>query len=197
MTSKDGGRNVCFSICFVFVFVFIFAVAITIVAISYVHGKPRLYIQDLYIPSLHNSTNNNINSTIFIDFKFLRTMPLNTLRFEDFNVTLFYGTDRSLPVGNQTLRGFSQGIKGRSHKRVAVEAHALPWDDAFRRISGGMAVELVVELVAIAKYEHCDYDRPSQCTWSEGEAEAVAADVLVDGSGEKVGPKPIRLRKVK
>lgn len=139
----DGCRKVGISICLCIILVF--TTVITIVTISYVHGKPRLYIQHFYIPSLNNSNSKSLNTSIFIDLKFLRTMPLNRLRFDDFNITLFYGSDRSFPVGNQTLRGFDQGFKRRAHKRVAVEAHALPWEDALRRISGGMAVALEVE----------------------------------------------------
>lgn len=74
-----------------------------------------------------------------------------------------------------------------------MEAPGLPWEDAFRKVSGGSAVVLAVEFVFKSKYWWCQQDPPRNCTWSEKVA-VVAADVWVDGSGEKVEKKPIRLR---
>lgn len=95
-------------------------------------------------------------------------------------------------MANHTLPGFNPGYKRRVHKKAVVEAGGLPWADAFQKVAGGSAVVLVVELAVKPVYEICH--REGECRWSEGEVGAVAAEVWVDGSGEKVFKNPIRLR---
>lgn len=89
-------------------------------------------------------------------------------------------------MANHTVRGFYQGLKKTAHKRAVVRTRDLPWGDAFAKVSSGSVVDIGVELATTVKLRRCG-------RYMEREAVALEADVRVDGSGEEVNGKTIRL----
>ncbi|KAH6834983.1 hypothetical protein C2S53_019942 [Perilla frutescens var. hirtella] len=120
-----------------------------------------------------------------MNLKFKRVVAFVPLRYEDLNITLFYGSNsnRSFPVGYCVVPGFYQGRKKTVHRTTVVEARGLPY-----AISG---VGLAVELAAKYKLKRCDGD--GGCTYSKPKAMVVAADVRLDASGYKDSNNPLRL----
>ncbi|XP_057790754.1 uncharacterized protein LOC131007867 [Salvia miltiorrhiza] len=188
-----GSKTIC--LCCLFFVVLFTSPFVILITLSYVGVKPRFYIQEIYIPSLNNSnTHNNatnLNTSIFIDLKFKRVVAHVPLRYEDVNITLYYGSNRSFgAVGSYVVAGFSQGKKKTARRRAVVEARGLPWEDAFEKISGGSAVALAVELATKYKLRRCD---EGNCYYTKPKTVVVAADLVVDASGLEVSKKPIRL----
>ncbi|KAL8031459.1 hypothetical protein ABFX02_13G026400 [Erythranthe guttata] len=171
--------------------VIILTPVIVILSLSFVTHKPRLYIQDMYVPALKTTTGSSnatrLNTFIFIDLKLQNVMPFNGLRYGDLKLTFFYASNTSLPaVANYTAAGFYQGLKKTAHRRVVVRTSGLPWDDAFMKVSGGSVVDIRVELATTVKLRRCG-------RYLEREAMVVKANVRLDGSGEKVNKKTVRL----
>ncbi|XP_057793356.1 uncharacterized protein LOC131009978 [Salvia miltiorrhiza] len=181
-------KSVC--LCCLFLAVLFASPFVIITTLSYVGVKPRFYIQEIYIPSLNNSNTHNatnLNTSIIIDLKFKRVVAFVPLRYEDVNITLYYGPNRSFgAVGSYVVAGFSQGTKKTTRRRAVVEARGLPWEDAFEMISGGSAVELATKY----KLQQCD---DGSCYYAKAKTVVVAADLVVDASGLEVSKKPIRL----
>ncbi|KAH6768227.1 hypothetical protein C2S51_013563 [Perilla frutescens var. frutescens] len=187
-------RTAC--ICCICCLLFFVAPFVILITLSYVGVEPRFYIQELYVPALNNnshmSINNatNLNNSIFMDLKFKRVVAFVPLRYEDLNITLFYGSNsnRSFPVGYYVVPGFYQGTKKTVHRRAVVAARGMPWEvDA---ISG---VGLAVELATKYKLKQCDGD--GGCSYSKPKATVVAAHLQLDASGRmrKLSNKPLRL----
>ncbi|XP_022860052.1 protein NDR1-like [Olea europaea var. sylvestris] len=151
--------------------------------------KPRCYINDFYAPALNTHIPSNATSSntfIFFDLQLRNMMEENSLRYGDLNLTLFYGLDGNIPVANYTVPGFKQGKKNTNDWRDVVETHGLPWDDAIKVVSNGSKVVFRADLVADVKLK--------QMFWSKKKKIVLKATVEVDGSGEKVHGKPIRLK---
>ncbi|KAG8386902.1 hypothetical protein BUALT_Bualt03G0197100 [Buddleja alternifolia] len=180
------GQKACCICCLLL----LLAAPIIIFALSFVTHKPRLYIEDFYIPALNNSTDlsntTRLNTFIFIDLKLENVMPFNGLRYDDVNLTFFYGSNRSLAVANHTVSGFYQGLRKTAHKRAVVRTHGLPWEVAFAEVSGGETVSFRVDLATAVKLRRCG-------VYTKRKTMALGADVRVDSSGEETNKKTIRL----
>ncbi|KAL1560700.1 hypothetical protein AAHA92_10883 [Salvia divinorum] len=159
--------------------------------LNFVGLKPRLYIQELYVPALNNSTMYNsttLNASIYIDLKFKRVLAVVPISYGDVNITLFYNS-----VGySAVVPRFDQGGKKTARRRVVVEASGLPWDGAVEKVSGGSTVAFKVAAATRYRLEYCDAD--DHCRHSGRKRLVVEGEVWVDGYGEKVSKNPIRLR---
>ncbi|KAL1555592.1 hypothetical protein AAHA92_11309 [Salvia divinorum] len=185
-------------ICCLLLFPLVFSLIVIVVTLAYVGVKPIFYVQELYVPSLntsnphtHNAT--NPNTSIIIDLKFKREIAYVAIRYEDINVTLYYGPIRSSgSVGSAIVAGFYQGRKKTARRRAVLDARRLPWEEAFARVSGGSGVAVRVEVSTGYMLRRCDEDH---CYYTANEV-AVAADLVVDGSGVEVSKKATRLKKL-
>ncbi|XP_047949696.1 uncharacterized protein LOC125195606 [Salvia hispanica] len=152
--------------------------------------KPRLYIEELYIPALNKSTRYNttsLNTSIFMDLKFNRVLAMVALSYQDVNITIFYNSTGYFA----TIPKFDQGGKRTVRRKVVVEARTLPWEDVFEKVSGGSMVVFTVVVATRYRLERCDYE--GDCSYTRPKTLIVEGDVWVDGFGEKVSSKPIRL----
>ncbi|XP_042009766.1 uncharacterized protein LOC121758427 [Salvia splendens] len=189
-------KTIC--ICVILFIPIIWSLIVILITLSYVGVKPRFYIQELYIPSLNTSNSlthnfSNPNTSIFIDLKFKRDIAYVEIRYEDINITLFYGPNHTTSVGSALVAGFKQGRKKVARRRAVVEARGFPWEEAFERVSGGSKVEVAVEVATGYRLRRCNED---DCYYTKAKAVVVAADLVVDGSGLEVSKKPTRLKKV-
>ncbi|XP_047949697.1 uncharacterized protein LOC125195607 [Salvia hispanica] len=190
-----GSNTIC-TCCILFSLLFASPFVI-LITLSYVGVKPRFYIQELYIPSLNTSNSHtlnlsNPNTSIIIDLKFKREIAYVGLRYENINITLFYGPNRT-SLGSALIAGFKQGKKKNARRRAVVDARGLPWEEAFARVSGGSTVVVAVEVATGYMLRRCNED---DCYYTEAKEVLVAADLVVDGSGLEVSKKPTRLKKV-
>lgn len=95
------------------------------------------------------------------------------LSYQDVNITLF-----------TTRTEVSLGYE-------ALESCGLRWEETLHKVSGGSMVALTVVLAARYRLERCDQE--DDCSYTKLKTIVVEADVQVDGYGEKVSNKPIRL----
>ncbi|XP_047945264.1 uncharacterized protein LOC125191880 [Salvia hispanica] len=189
-------KTIC--ICVALFIPIIWSLIVILITLSYVGVKPRFYIQELYIPSLNTSNSptlnfSNPNTSIIIDLKFKREIAYVEIRYENINLTLFYGPNRT-SLGSAVVAGFKQGRRKVARRRAVVEARGLPWEEAFERVSGGSGVEVAVEMATGYRLRRCNED---DCYYTKAKAVVVAADLVVDGSGLEVSKKPTRLKKVR
>ncbi|KAL6575228.1 hypothetical protein OROMI_012513 [Orobanche minor] len=84
------------------------------------------------------------NTSIFVDLKFQRSTALVNMYFKDLKMILFYSTGIT-PVAGYRVRAFSMGGERTVHRMAVMKASDLLWEEAFRAVSGGSTVELVVE----------------------------------------------------
>lgn len=103
-------------------------------------SKPTCSIQDFYVPALNRSSNSPHNTTIYLHVKLDNGNKDKGIYYDALNITLYYGQNRSLPIGNVTVKGFRQGRKKKAHRREAVQTNRVPWDTATRKASNGTAV---------------------------------------------------------
>lgn len=182
---KHMGLKGFFCICYCSLSVLLIAGFITIMTLNLVGLKPRLYIEELYIPVLNNST--RYNTSIFMDLKFNRVLAVVALSYQDVNVTIFYNSTSYFA----TIPKFDQGGKRTARRKVVVDARTLPWEDALEKVSGGSTVVFTVVAATRYRLERCDYE--GDCSYTRPKTLIVEGDVWVDGSGGKVSSKPIRL----
>ncbi|KAG8369859.1 hypothetical protein BUALT_Bualt14G0057400 [Buddleja alternifolia] len=166
---------------------------IMIVLSSQAH-MPTFTIQDLYIPALNTRFPELINSTLITFIFFDLQLELNNVvpdggvRYETVDLLFYYGPDQTslIPIANYTVPGFYQD-DDTAHRRDVVETRGLPWLDAFQAVSGGSTVVIRVEMAAKMKLE--------RSYWYDEEKEVMlGGNVEVDGSGEMVGKKGIKLK---
>lgn len=181
---------ICYtSSCFIMVSAFI-----TLTVLGFVALEPRLYVQELYVPALVNSTRYNstsFNTSIYMDLKFKRVSTFIALSYVDLNITLFYNSNRSSSAGYYVFPGFVQGHKKTVHRKMVVVGSGVPWEDAVQKISGRSTVVFTVALATKYRVERCTDD---DCSYTQATTMVVDAEVEVDGSGHKVSKKAIRFR---
>ncbi|XP_047949695.1 uncharacterized protein LOC125195605 [Salvia hispanica] len=184
--------------CTLFISLFFVSPFVILITLALLNANPKFYIQELYIPSLNTSNSlthnlSNPNTSIIIDLKFKREVASDPLHYENINITLSYGPNRT-SVGSSVVAGFSQGKKKKTaRRRAVVDARGLPWEEAFERVSGGSGVEVGVEVATGYVLRRCD---EHNCYYTKTKAVVVAADLVVDGSGVEVSKKPTRLKNV-
>lgn len=192
---EDGSTACCGGLtanewcCITCVSLLLLVAPITILSLTLATHNPNLYVQDLFVPALKTPTSNatKLNTFVFVDLKLRNVMPFNGIRYGGVNVTLYYGGNRSLPVGSYGVVEFYQGMGKTAHKRAVVRTRGLPWEDAFDRVSRGLMVDFTVELAMTVELRRCG-------AYMEREVVVAAADVsLVGSTGAQVDNKAIRL----
>lgn len=168
---------------FLVIFLVIWVVTFVVLfALSNEASNYNIYVQDVYIPALDISTSNgtttSFNTSILVDLKYKRRLAIFSLDYKDRELVLHYAHG-IIPVAGYLVRAFSMGHHITVvHKMAAMEAPQLPWDKAFRAVSEGSTVELVVKLGNLHRFVS---------------AGALAADVAVGASGHMVSKGPIKL----
>ncbi|KAL1555595.1 hypothetical protein AAHA92_11312 [Salvia divinorum] len=167
----------------------ILVLPITLISLSLKTHNPKISVEDLYIPAINTAAPSNatrLNTFVFIDLRLRNAMPLNGLRYEALNLTLFYGSDRSLAVAEGAVAGFYQGLMKAARKTAVLRTRGLPWEDAFDRISRGLTVDVAVEVAMAVKLRRCG-------VYMKRKVVVVEGVVSLDGSGEEVDEKVVRL----
>ncbi|KAL2457921.1 Protein NDR1 [Forsythia ovata] len=152
--------------------------------------KPNCYIEDFYVPALNkhiNSTATTAANFIFFDLKLQNVMEENGVLYDTINLTFSYGLNPSVPIGKYTLPGAYQGHKKTAHRRDIMPTHGVNWDDAFAAVLNGSKVVFRVDLAGKVKFKRF-------FSYSRTKALVVGADVEVDGSGNKVRRKAIKMK---
>ncbi|KAL1555597.1 protein NDR1-like [Salvia divinorum] len=174
----------CLAIC-----LSIIVLPITLISLTLKTHNPKVSVEDLYIPAINVAAPSNathLNTFVFIDLRLRNSMPLTGLRYEALNLSLFYGGDRSLAVAEGAVAGFYQGMKKTARKTAVLRTRGLPWEDAFDRISRGLTVDIAVEVAMAVKLRRWGVYRKRKVV-------VVAGVVSLDGSGEEVDEKVVRL----
>lgn len=132
----------------------------------------------IYVPALdtRTSTTNGtkpFDASVFVDLRFYREDAMYGVDYGESVLVLFY-SHGTTPTAAYRLPAFSMGRKRTVRKRPVMNAQNLPWEEAFRAVSGGSILELKVEL---RTEDHSVF----------------AADVAVDASGHMVPKGPIQL----
>ncbi|KAG8365042.1 hypothetical protein BUALT_Bualt18G0061800 [Buddleja alternifolia] len=111
------------------------------------------------------------------------------VNYANISLTFYYALNNSynLPVANFTVPGFYQGHEKKAHRRKVVEAVGLPWAAAREAVSNGSTVSFRVGLATRVKYKILVW-------FTKRQSLVVVGDVAVDGSGEKVKKKGIKLK---
>ncbi|KAL5698845.1 hypothetical protein ACHQM5_029826 [Ranunculus cassubicifolius] len=116
------------------------------------YQRPSISVEDLYIPTLDNTSKNNTqNTTISYVIRFRKENHQNSVRYSTINLTIYYGHSLSFPVANVSIPGFHQRFLTRAHRRGAVESIGVPWDMARREVSMGTTM-FRVSLNTTVKY---------------------------------------------
>ncbi|PIN12647.1 hypothetical protein CDL12_14734 [Handroanthus impetiginosus] len=156
---------------------------------------PIAHIQDFYIPAL-NTKLPNFNSTtttanfIFFDLELKNEMKEVGVRYHNVDLTFYYSTPKPslLSIVHYTIPGFYQGHDKAAHRCDVVETRGMPWLDAFAAVSNGSTVVFTVELFTAVKLKRFfgSYSKTKQLL--------LGADVEVNGYGERVQKKSIKLK---
>ncbi|PIN11089.1 hypothetical protein CDL12_16320 [Handroanthus impetiginosus] len=156
---------------------------------------PTVHIQDFYIPAL-NTKLPNFNSTtatanfIFFDLELKNEMKQVGVRYKNVDLTFYYSTPKPslLSVANYTIPGFYQGRDKAAHCCDVAETRGMPWLDASAAVSNGSTVVFRLELSAAVKLKRFfgSYSKTKQLL--------LGANVEVNGYGEKVQKKNIKLK---
>lgn len=186
MADDDDCVDCCGYVAACLILLSIIIIPITFFSLSMVTKNPKIYVQDLYIPAL-NGTPSSDATFFFVDLKLHNAMHYNGLSYGDLNLTFFYGGNRSIPVADYAVAGFYQGKGKTAHKTAVVRARGMPWEDALDRISRGLTVDLAVDLAGTVKLRRCGI-------YLKRKPVALAAVVSLDGSGEELDQKAVRLR---
>ncbi|XAR56649.1 hypothetical protein NMG60_11037211 [Bertholletia excelsa] len=151
--------------------------------------NPVCSIQKFYVPRLNQTAGNATasNNTIYFDLKLDNENKDKGVYYEPLNLTLYYGSNRSFPVANQTFPGFYQGHDHSARRRQLVDTHALPWAAALQNVSDGSRAVFRVDLATTIRFKILLWK-------TKKHGLRVSGDVEVDGSGEKVKKKGIRLK---
>ncbi|KAG8369837.1 hypothetical protein BUALT_Bualt14G0055200 [Buddleja alternifolia] len=189
----ETGAVVCATLCGL---PFLIWLIVEIVLISQAH-MPIFTIQDFYVPALNtklpefNSTT-TVATFIFFDLELKNVMSEVGVRYENVDLVFYYGTSTTpetslFSIANYTIPGFYQGDDKAAHRREVVETRGVPWLDAFGAVSNGSTVVFSVELAAKVKLK--------RFFWYDNEREVMlGGNVEVDGNGEKVYKKGIKLK---
>ncbi|KAF9588060.1 hypothetical protein IFM89_007301 [Coptis chinensis] len=117
---------------------------------------PLLSIEQFYVPALDKTSNHTSNTTIFFDLELNSYYPGTytnpTTYYDALNVTIYYGQNLNLPIGNVSIPGFRQGRNKRTHRKETVTAVGVPWETARTEVSKGTAVFLV-DLKTMVRYK--------------------------------------------
>ncbi|PIN12649.1 hypothetical protein CDL12_14736 [Handroanthus impetiginosus] len=156
---------------------------------------PRVHIQDFYVPAL-NTNLPNFNSTtttanfIFFDLELKNEMKEVGVRYKNIDLTFYYSTPKPslISIANYTIPGFYQGHDKAARRCNVVETRGMPWLDAFAAVSNGSTVVFRVELSAAVKLKRFFG------SYSKTKHLLLGANVEVNGYGEKVHKKSIKLK---
>ncbi|KAL8461273.1 hypothetical protein ACS0TY_032663 [Phlomoides rotata] len=180
--------------CAVLVGVVLLLTCIPMIILSVKSYTPHCYLHDLYIPALNTKLPTSISNTsafavaatfIFFDVKLQNGITSDSVRFRYSNSTLaFYYASKT--IANYTVARFSQGKEETTHLHDVVETLGMPWRDALAAVSGGSTAAFTVELATTVKVRR-EFGR------SGHKVLLLRADVNVNGSGERVRNKAIRL----
>ncbi|KAL8461262.1 hypothetical protein ACS0TY_032655 [Phlomoides rotata] len=186
----EGDAILC--CCAVFVGVLLLT-AIPMIILAVKSYTPHCYLHDLYIPALNTKLPTTSNTSafaaaatfIFFDVKLQNGITSDSVRFRYSNSTLaFYYASKT--IANYTVARFSQGKEETTHLHDVVETLGMPWRDALAAVSGGSTAAFTVELATTVKVRR-EFGR------SGHKVLLLRADVNVNGSGERVRNKAIRL----
>ncbi|CAI9088492.1 OLC1v1022828C1 [Oldenlandia corymbosa var. corymbosa] len=183
-----GGAGGCCRCCCSFIFTSGFTALFMWLSLR--GSKPSCSIQDFYVPSLNltdNSTSARNNHTLYFDLRLKNGMKDKGVGYDDVNITFFYGLNTSLPVANYTVQRFYQGHGKKARRNAVVETHGVPWAAAYANVSNGSTVTFRVGLVTRVRYKILFW-------FTKRHGLVVGANVDVNGSGQKVNKKGIKLK---
>ncbi|XP_057457948.1 protein NDR1-like [Lotus japonicus] len=160
---------------------------------------PKCYLQSLHIPSLnttttnrHNGHHNHPNNTVFFHLKLTNPNIYTGVRYNAVRLafSVFTDTNTTLPFVDATVDGFYQGHGKTADKDGSAVARSGGVNHTVALAENGM-VFVRVEFATEVKYEILSLFSTKRHRLFGG------ANVEVNASsGEKVGPKGIRLGKV-
>lgn len=148
-------------------------------------SKPTCSIQDFYAPVLNRSSNSTYNTTIYLHLKLANGNKDKGIYYDALNITLYYGQNRSLPIGNVTVKGFYQGHKKKANRREGVQTNRFPWDTATKKASNG-TVFFRVDLQTAVRFKTIFWK-------TKRKKMMVSADLAVNAQGAKWKKKGIKL----
>ncbi|KAG6404876.1 hypothetical protein SASPL_132453 [Salvia splendens] len=182
---SDGDAAAC--CCCIWTCLIILALPISLISLSLKTHNPRISVEDLYIPAINVAAPSNatrLNTFVFIDLRLKNAMPLNGLRYQVVNLTLSYG---GAAVAEGAVAGFYQGMMKTARKTAVLRTWGMPWEEAFDRIARGLTVDVAVEVAMAVKLRRCG-------VYMKRKVVVVEGVVSVDGSGEEVDEKVVRLK---
>ncbi|KAE8679123.1 Multidrug/pheromone exporter, MDR family, ABC transporter family [Hibiscus syriacus] len=147
-------------------------------------SNPRCSIQTLSLPSLSRASNLTTDPTLSLSLRLVNPNQLKGIQYDLLNVTVYDFPNKSNVVGNISMPGFYQGYAKKASKLgqgIANMTVALP------AISENGKGVFRVQMATAVKFK-------TIYGYSKRHRIRVGADVVVNASGVKVGPKGIRLR---
>ncbi|KAL5730939.1 hypothetical protein ACHQM5_003715 [Ranunculus cassubicifolius] len=118
--------------------------------------NPILSIEEFHVPALNkaflNTTTTTQNTTIIFDLKLWNKNLDKGIRYNDLNLTLYYGEGLSVPVATFIIPTFYQGHRKTAHRIGSVEAAGVPWEEARKGVLNGSKVVFRVDLKTRVRY---------------------------------------------
>lgn len=143
----------CCCVALSFLVSFVFGLFCAWINISTVKSGATCYIQNFYVPALDNTAGNySTGNTTSINFVMncANSHEYMGIYYDDLNLTLYYGSNRSLSIGSYVESGFHQGSEDSTYWRDHVEtSRGIPWDTVPKN---GSAVDFRVDLATMVRY---------------------------------------------
>ncbi|KAF8414083.1 hypothetical protein HHK36_002082 [Tetracentron sinense] len=148
--------------------------------------EPTYSIEDFYVPALNKTLNSTRNTTISIHLKLSNGNKNSGIYYDALNISLFYGRNRSVAVGNFSINGFYQGHKKNAHRIENVKTEGVPWESALKELSNATVI-FRLDLATAVRYK-------IMASKTKRHKMTVGGEVEVDEGGKKAKKKGLKLK---